>query len=116
MRKSLISIILTMAIVFSIIFVMPSAAAQAAPTINIGDYIQMGRYYDEPILWRCVDIDANGPLMLAYKILTIKPFDGAGNHKYADGTVQSDSEGAYVLTKKGWVVLLEIEKSRRRVI
>ena len=65
---------------------------QAPPNywIKIGDYVQMGRYYNDPILWRCVDIDANGPLMLADKILAIKPFDAMGTHKYADGTVQYD--------------------------
>jgi len=59
--------------------------------INIGDYIQMGKYYDEPILWRCVNIDENGPLMLADKILTLKPFDAAGSHKYLDGTAQANN-------------------------
>lgn len=48
--------------------------------INIGDYVYMGTYYDEPILWRCVDIDENGPLMLTDKIITIKPFDTNGAH------------------------------------
>jgi len=59
-------------------------------TINIGDFIQIGRYYDEPILWRCVDIDSNGLLMLADRILTIRPFDASGAHKYMDGTPQAD--------------------------
>jgi hypothetical protein len=58
--------------------------------MKIGDYVQMGKYYDEPILWRCVDIDANGPLMLADRILTIKSFDAAGAHTYLDGTPQAD--------------------------
>lgn len=60
-------------------------------TINIGDYVQMGKYYDEPILWRCVEIDENGPLMLSDKIITLKAFDAGGNHKYLDGTDQADS-------------------------
>jgi len=70
----------------------PSPTAQQS-TINIGDYLQMGKYYGEPILWRCVDIDENGPLMLADKILTIKPFDTKGNHKYVDGTAAADISG-----------------------
>ena len=41
----------------------------AAVGINIGDYVQMGTYYGAPILWRCVDIDENGPLMLSDKII-----------------------------------------------
>jgi len=69
---------------------MPSPSSTPI-TINIGDYVQMGRYYDEPILWRCVDIDENGALMLADRIITIKPFDAAGIHTYADGTAQADN-------------------------
>ncbi|MHB1484476.1 MAG: DUF6273 domain-containing protein [Saccharofermentanales bacterium] len=60
--------------------------------IETGDYIKMGRYYNEPILWRCVDTDDNGLLMLADRILTIKAFDAAGNHKYLDGTAQPDGD------------------------
>jgi hypothetical protein len=50
----------------------------------------MGKYYDEPILWRCIDIDQNGPLMLSDRIIMIKAFDAGGIHKYADGTLQAD--------------------------
>jgi hypothetical protein len=48
--------------------------------IAIGDYVVMGKYYDEPIVWRCVDIDSNGPLMLADRILSLKPYDAKGVH------------------------------------
>ena len=50
--------------------------------IEIGDYITLGKYYDEPILWRCVAIDENGPLMLSDKILCIKAYDAKGNSDY----------------------------------
>ena len=43
--------------------------------MHIGDYLQMGTYYGSPILWRCVDIDENGPLMLSDKIICLKAFD-----------------------------------------
>ena len=47
--------------------------------INIGDYIQMGKYNDAPILWRCMDInDEHGTLLLSDKILCAKAFDTAG--------------------------------------
>ncbi len=35
-------------------------------------------YYGKPILWRCVDIDENGPLMLSDKILSVKAMDAGG--------------------------------------
>jgi len=60
-------------------------------TLRLGDYVQMGRYYDEPILWCCVDVDENGPLMLAERILTLKPFDAPGNSQYLDGTAQVET-------------------------
>jgi len=42
--------------------VIPTLVPTAIPSqitynIKIGEYVQLGRYYDEPILWRCIDID-----------------------------------------------------------
>lgn len=48
--------------------------------IEVGEYLQMGTFYGAPILWRCVSMDANGPLMLADRILTTRAFDAAGSH------------------------------------
>ena len=53
-------------------------AVDEEPKINIGDCITLGKYLGEPIVWRCVDIDDNGPLMLSEKILCIKAYDVAG--------------------------------------
>ena len=50
-------------------------------SIKLGEYMQMGTYYGEPIIWRCVDIDENGPLMLSDKILTVKAPDANGSYK-----------------------------------
>lgn len=65
--------------------------------IRIGEYVQMGTYYGQPILWRCVDIDENGPLMLSDKILCLKPFDAAGNN-----TSGSHSRGYYINGIQGY--------------
>lgn len=51
---------------------------QANKKIHLGDYLTMGTYLGEPIVWRCVDIDENGPLMLSDRILCLKPFDASG--------------------------------------
>lgn len=48
--------------------------------INVGDYALLGRHNGEPVLWRCVSMDENGPLMLSDKIISIKAFDAAGTH------------------------------------
>lgn len=70
--KRLLAFMLTMVMTTAFVPIMP---AMAETSINIGDYVQMGTYYGEPILWRCVDIDSNGPLMLSDKIICLKPFD-----------------------------------------
>ncbi len=67
-------------------------------SINVGDYFQMGKYNGDPILWRCVDIDENGPLMLSDKILCMKPFDAYGvntNSSHGRGYVSSQVTGYY---------------------
>ncbi len=46
--------------------------------IRLGDYLTLGTYLGEPIVWRCVDIDENRPLMLSDKILCLKAFDASG--------------------------------------
>ena len=57
---------------------MPSVRVMAENGIKTGEYIQLGTYNDMPIIWRCVDTDENGALMLSDKIITIKPYDAAG--------------------------------------
>lgn len=71
MKKRLLTAVLMLSMILSIAPLTVSAEVN----INIGDYLQMGTYYGEPILWRCVDIDENGPLILSDKIICIKPFD-----------------------------------------
>lgn len=55
-----------------------TALAEGDLPLSIGEYITFGKYYDEPILWRCIDIDGNGILMLSDKILCFKAFDVPG--------------------------------------
>ena len=59
--------------------------AEDTPTIGslqIGDYIQLGKYDDEPIIWRLMDEDAYGKLMVSDKILCEKPFGNVVNVPY----------------------------------
>lgn len=76
-------------LVFAILMTLSAGAgmkksipiAQAAPTINLGDYIQFGTYNDVPILWRVIHQDEDGdPVLLADRILTPKAFDAAGSY------------------------------------
>lgn len=62
----------TVSLLLAVILVLCPLQVRAAdnkPTIEIGDYIQMGTYGGEPIVWRCVAKDSNGPLMLSDRVL-----------------------------------------------
>lgn len=75
MKKRIAGILTAAAVSLSMI---PAIPAFAETSVNIGDHVQMGTYYDMPIIWRCVAIDENGPLMLSDKIITTKAFDASG--------------------------------------
>ena len=73
----------TVSLLLAVILVLcplPVRAADNKPTIEIGDYIQMGTYGGVPIVWRCVAKDSNGPLMLSDRVLCdYMPFDANTN-------------------------------------
>ena len=77
MKKKLIALFLSLCMVFTLIPVSVQAASK--PNIKIGDYVQMGKYNGSSILWRCVSIDADGPLMLADKIVDTLAYDAKTN-------------------------------------
>ena len=56
--------------------VLPAKSADAKINIKIGDYIRLGTYNNESVLWRCVNVDDNGPLMLSDRVLEdYMPYD-----------------------------------------
>ncbi len=63
-------------------FSLTEREAQAAVSVNIGEYIQFGKYNDAPILWRVIHKDptTGDPVLFADRILTIKAFDAAGSY------------------------------------
>ena len=87
MRKTtrLISVLLSLAILANFLPIIANAENninEKSNSIQIGDYITLGTYQNEPIVWRCVDIDENGPLMLSDKILCLKAYDANGESEY----------------------------------
>ena len=77
MKKRLTAMFLSICLVLSLIPVSVQAASK--PNIKIGDYVQMGKYNGSSILWRCVSVDADGPLMLADKIVDKLAYDAKTN-------------------------------------
>ena len=77
MTKKITAILLALCMAFSVLPISVQAASK--PDIKVGDYVKMGTYNNASILWRCVSIDNNGPLMLADKIVDTLAYDAKTN-------------------------------------
>lgn len=56
-------------------------AGEHASDMQIGDYVQFGKYDGKPITWRVIHEDGDGnPVLFSDKILTLKAFDAAGSY------------------------------------
>lgn len=97
MKKRLLSVFLSLAMALTFVQTETfannavNASTSSNGKIEIGDCIQLGKYYGQPIVWRCVAIDENGPLMLSDKILCLKAYDAKGDsdYHYVPGTFSS---------------------------
>jgi chitodextrinase len=74
-----------------------TSTSTAILTVKIGDYIQFGKYNDEPIMWRVIHKDENGnPVLFADRILSIKAFDASGSYHSGDSDCfRSDSRNCF---------------------
>lgn len=77
MTKKITAIFLALCMAISVLPMTVQAASK--PDIKVGDYVKMGKYNNASILWRCVSIDDNGPLMLADKIVDTLAYDAKTN-------------------------------------
>ena len=77
MTKKITAILLALCMAFSVLPISVQAASK--PDIKVGDYVKMGTYNNASILWRCVSIDDNGPLMLADRIIDTLAYDAKTN-------------------------------------
>ena len=77
MTKKLTAIFLALCMAISVLPMTVQAASK--PDIKVGDYVKMGTYNNASILWRCVSIDDNGPLMLADRIIDTLAYDAKTN-------------------------------------
>ncbi len=53
-----------------------------------GDYLLLGKYSDEPILWKVIAVENGRPLLMAEHIICFKAFDACGKSEFH----ASDSE------------------------
>ena len=77
MSKKITAIFLALCMAISVLPMTIQAASK--PDIKVGDYVKMGMYNNASILWRCVSIDNNGPLMLADRIIDTLAYDAKTN-------------------------------------
>ena len=77
MTKKITAIFLALCMAISVLPMAVQAASK--PDIKVGDYVKMGTYNNASILWRCVSIDNNGPLMLADRIIDTLAYDAKTN-------------------------------------
>ena len=77
MMKKITAIFLALCMAISVLPMTVQAASK--PDIKVGDYVKMGTYNNASILWRCVSIDDNGPLMLADRIIDTLAYDAKTN-------------------------------------
>ena len=75
--KKITAMFLALCMAISVLPMTVQAASK--PDIKVGDYVKMGTYNNASILWRCVSIDDNGPLMLADKIVDTLAYDAKTN-------------------------------------
>ena len=91
-RSSRVTALLLSAVLTLCLLPLPVEAAGAETSVRLGDYIQLGRYDGEPILWRCVSVDENGPLMLSDRVLCDSmPYDAQTSENSISGSHRRSS-------------------------
>lgn len=71
---------LSIVIIAMMLLAMLPVIVNTEAVLKTGDYVQFGSYNSEPILWKVINMDENGPLLLSDKILCMKAFDSAGSY------------------------------------
>lgn len=76
-------------------FFIPNRTTNQHLSINIGDYIEFGKYNGTPVLWRVINKDMNGYMLFSEKIICFKSFDTSGDK--TEDRVDEDRIGLEVI-------------------
>ena len=91
-RSGRVTALLLSAVLTLCLLPLPVRAAGAEAGVQLGDYIQLGSYENKPILWRCVSVDENGPLMLSDRVLCDSmPYDAQTSENSISGSHRRSS-------------------------
>lgn len=73
-------------LLFALIYGVGFSEVSTGASLKVGDFVELGRYENESVVWQVVSIDADGnPLLFSRRILTIKAFDASGSEYAEDG-------------------------------
>lgn len=75
-------------IILSVINIFICHAETISDKLQIGDYVQFGRYNDEPIIWEIISRDENGYLVESNKFMGKKAFDINGSDYWQESTLR----------------------------
>ncbi|HAN09162.1 MAG TPA: hypothetical protein DCP90_00940 [Clostridiales bacterium] len=98
-----LSSILVLVILFNSVYI--KTYAFAGQDVAVGEYIQLGKYNDQPILWRVInkqDVNNDGVeelMLFSDKILSLKPFDALGDNVDYD---LDGVEDTYTVHRSDW--------------
>lgn len=71
---------------FAMIFTASFGVESTGSSLKVGDFVELGQYEKEPIIWQVIHIDEEGnPLLFSRRILTVKAFDASGSQYDEDG-------------------------------
>lgn len=120
--KKLVALLFFLSLMFGVYSVSYANTSQ----LKLGDYIYFGKYNDEAILWRVINVDENGnPMLFSNKVISYKRFgdnndyktsnirqwlnstDGAGQIKWIHSPPSPSSIGYEAVYNKGYVYDLE---------
>ena len=76
-KKRINALLIVITILIETIANISVFAQNTSSEISIGDYIYLGKYNGKRLIWRCVDIDDNGPLMLLSETIENKSFSAS---------------------------------------
>jgi hypothetical protein len=62
--------------------------------LTVGSYVQFGKYYNEPVLWKCMKNDEFGYLLVSEYIICLKPFDAAESGRAKRGKNDVEKYGS----------------------
>lgn len=77
-----------------------AAADDSQETVSTGAYFKFGRYAGNDLLWRLVDVDSNGALLLSDTVFAPRAFDApgtaqTGSHKATRGKKRNEKGSNY---------------------